>query len=248
MKVLNDVGIYISAAGSAVGGFNAAVNNPNALPSYSSYIAFTDCTGGGQYEIFTVYGASLTNGTRVWSDSARTELLVEATFVYNNVSYNTNNNGDIYSNSWCGVYSWIIYHTCNNDRDATGGETYYTAYRDSALQVGVTLFTDDLLTTPATVSQVVYAGMVYYLVNGVIQSVDTCMYSLPYSIYGCGQYDADNFYTNSTGVSNASLYGVYARNSAGVTMTNLTIYRYGYGTYIQTDGTGQIGTEFSCPT
>jgi hypothetical protein len=71
MKVLNDVGIYMSAGGSAIGGFNAAVNNRNTALNYNTWAFRDQCGSQNEYIGYTASAIMvLQPGVQVFIDSA----------------------------------------------------------------------------------------------------------------------------------------------------------------------------------
>jgi hypothetical protein len=71
MKVLNDVGIYMSAAGSAIGGFGAAVNIPNIALNYITWVFKDQCGSSNEYTGYTASAdMALQPGVEVFLDSS----------------------------------------------------------------------------------------------------------------------------------------------------------------------------------
>lgn len=71
MKSLNDFGIYMSAAGSAIGGFGAAVNIPNIALNYITWIFKDQCGSPNEYTGYTASAdMALQPGVEVFFDSS----------------------------------------------------------------------------------------------------------------------------------------------------------------------------------
>lgn len=234
------------------------------IPVVLGIIASSRQVGGlppGVYQ-FTIYGdCNQTGGTIVYSDSSNpfpsgsiytnTGLTVQynGDFVYNNYNYNATS-GSVTALAPC-YRSWVTYADCNSYRDGGTPTTYYTAWVDSTLQNGVAVYTESTLTTSAGSITFTYSGMVYVLAGGTINNIATCFYSLLYNTSSCGAIDNLTFYTTSLATSNNALLGAGAilyADTGSTLLTNDTIYRYGYSTYITTNDFGVVNGEMSCPT
>ena len=230
------------------------------IPVVLGIIASSRRVGGlppGVYQ-FTIYGdCDQTGGTIVYSNSSNpfpgggiytnTGLTIpyEGNFVYDYYNYYASA-GSVTAQAPC-YRSWGTYADCNSYRDGGAPTTYYTAWVDSTLQNGVPVYTDSALTTYAGSITFTYSGMVYVLTAGVITSTSACVYSWPYSSnFGCGQADTATFYTTTTSISIGTI--IYSNDGLGGRLAALSLYRYGYNTYVNTDIDGVVESINSCPT
>jgi hypothetical protein len=216
----------------------------------SSFIIYDDCAGSNFNTVWSESG-TLEPGITLYTDANLGTYYV-GSFVYNNNLYTASSEGIVSSSEGVCSREWTTYDTCNNARDGGGNTSYYTAYADATLQVGVTLYIDNQLTTAATVGQIVYTGMVYILSSGEIQSAESCIYSIPYTTSGCGSTNDNTLYTPSSEISNEGLQSssavLYSDIGLSNEIVNATLFRYGYNTYITTNGSGTVDTVYSCPT
>jgi hypothetical protein len=152
------------------------------------------------------------------------------------------------------MFEPIIFVTISFVDCPDGGTTtiLYTAYADTSLQVGITLYGDDILSAPTSVSTFIYSGMIYNLSSGVIQSISSCVYSLGYTVGGCGVSNDSTFYLSSPIITNSGMVDagtfIYSSDDLSSPIASANIYRYGYATYVNTNGNGQVVGENSCST
>lgn len=227
---------------------SGVVSYITSCPTIYSYSVYDNCDNSNATTVYS-YSSSISEGAELYTDDSLTTTF-EGQFVYNSDVW-TATNGYVTYNQPCSR-EWITYATCNEERDGGTPTNYYTAYADSTLQVNVTLYTDSSLTTSITASQFIYSGIVYNLTNGVITSFTSCIYSLTYNPYNCGASDSNTLYTPSNQISNAGLLAnnavLYTSEFLDTSINNATVYRYGYSTFITTNGGGVVDTEVSCPT
>jgi len=209
---------------------------------------------------FTIYGDCNQSGggTTVWSDDSTPfpggSIYTDEglTIQYNGNFVRSNYNYNATAGSVTALYpcyrSWVTYADCNSYRDGGTPTTYYRAWLDSTLQNGVAVYTDSNLTVPVGFVTFAYAGILYTAHTGAITSTAACVYSWPYNISGCGQPDLLNtyFYTTTTSISIGTI--IYSNDGLGGRLAALSLYRYGYNTYFNTDINGVVESINSCPT
>ena len=209
---------------------------------------------------FTIYGDCNQSGggTTVWSDDSTPfpggsiytdEGLTNGysgDFVYDNYNYNA------LAGSVTALYpcyrSWVTYADCDSYRDGGTTTTYYTAWVYSTLQNNVVMYTDSTLINNAGSITFVYSGILYNTNYGSITNTTTCVYSWPYNQSGCGQPDSGGtyFYTTTISISIGTI--IYNSSALAGRLASLSIYRYGYNTYLNTDIDGVVESINSCPT
>ena len=148
---------------------------------------------------------------------------------------------------------WSGYGSCNNYRDNQFlTATLQTEYNVFSIQVGVVLWQGFETYRYANQSVVIDGQIITTDANGVVTSVDPCVYSVNYGTYGCGFIDTNTLYTSTTykTLNDFITNNVQLFSDSGLTtpLANATIYKYGETIYITTDSNGYPNGSFSCPT
>jgi hypothetical protein len=236
-------------SGSTIYNVTAGVVQGEAGPCPSSFEIYSDCDNTFLADVWNDTGI-LENGSYIYT-SIDLSTPYEGSFVYNGYNFTSDVNGLVTIGAPC-VREWITYAGCNEYRDASTPTTLYTAYAAATLEVGVTLYGDDILSAPTSVSTFIYSGMIYNLSSGVIQSISSCVYSLPYNTSGCGYSDSSSFFTTVGTTDNEALRDnsaiLYTDIELNYLISNTTVYRNGYNTYIDTNVNGVVSSVNSCPT
>lgn len=226
-------------------------------PASDSYTVTVDCAGSGPFTIYVLPGKPISTGTNtiVYTNNSLTTLLTNTSFVYLNYTYAVNEDGLIYYAAVC-YRQWLGYAECNSYRDNPSvWNNYYTAFSQTTLQTGVIVYTDPELLTPITDGTSFVADGVICTSSGVantgaITSTAACVYSIPYNTTGCGEGNTSSFYTYSSTLDNYNLIGqtIFTYSDPSGPITNASIYRNGYITYLLTNVSGVVVNVINCPT
>ena len=224
-----------------------------AAPGYFTYIVYSDCDNNGSATYYS-NSSELVDGAILYLEPTLTTPLLNATFYYNQFEWTSNSGlGEIMKNNPCSR-TWTAYPTCNNYRDDVNSTAYYTAYDNISLIAGVVVYTDPSLATALQNSSFVYSGQIFTTdATGEIISVENCVYSLSYNTTDCLTANILTLYTSTTYTQLSELFNnsvfVYSNYSLNTPIANALIYQSsGDGTYVETNGFGQVIAVYSCAT